>query len=246
MAVVAVEQETEVTEVVVAIIPGGPKTEETELSKSVSKMELEAESKVIETDEDYQAVGVFARSVKNMIAEVKAFFEPMKKDSHKAWKTICERENTMLKPLNNAENIIKTTMGEYTAKMERERLQAEEIARRIALEEADAQLEAAAEAEADGNSKAAEFALYEAQAAENLSKTVSIPGVAPPKAAGISQTKDWEITKVDSSKVPVEIAGIELRPVDTAAALRLIRMSKGKTQIPGIEYKEVYKTSIRR
>ncbi|MFR5989565.1 MAG: hypothetical protein ACLUGP_03860 [Faecalibacterium prausnitzii] len=41
------------------------------------------------------------------------------------------------------------------------------------------------------------------------------------------------------------MAGIELRPVDQAAVMRLIRASKGQIEIPGITYRQVAKMSFR-
>ena len=41
------------------------------------------------------------------------------------------------------------------------------------------------------------------------------------------------------------LAGIELRPVDQAAVMRLIRASKGQIEIPGITYRQVAKMSFR-
>ncbi|MCQ4951053.1 hypothetical protein, partial [Bittarella massiliensis (ex Durand et al. 2017)] len=67
-----------------------------------------------------------------------------------------------------------------------------------------------------------------------------------PRAKGVSSGKDWEIEAIDHEKVPVNFSGVEIRPVDEKAIMRLIRASKGKIQIPGIKYKETIKMSIRR
>jgi hypothetical protein len=70
--------------------------------------------------------------------------------------------------------------------------------------------------------------------------------IEPPKAQGVSQSKDWEIIGVDAETVPIEFMGVTLRPVDEKAVARLIRAIKGKARIPGIEYREVIKTTIRK
>ena len=54
----------------------------------------------------------------------------------------------------------------------------------------------------------------------------------------MSRTKTWKITGIDSSKVPVSFGGVEIRPVDEKLVLQLIKMSKGKIKIPGVEYEE--------
>ena len=67
-----------------------------------------------------------------------------------------------------------------------------------------------------------------------------------PKVKGVSSSKDWEITGIDAAKVPVEVAGTIIRPVDEKAIMRLIRASKGTIKIPGITYKVTMKMSARR
>ena len=59
-------------------------------------------------------------------------------------------------------------------------------------------------------------------------------------------TTDWELVEVNNREVPLSLNGIELRPVDTKAVMRLIRASKGKIVIPGITYKAVAKMSFRK
>ena len=66
-----------------------------------------------------------------------------------------------------------------------------------------------------------------------------------PKTKGISNSKDWKIEGIDREKVPVNFAGVEIRPVDEKAIMRLIRASKGSIQIPGIRYRETIKMSFR-
>lgn len=67
-----------------------------------------------------------------------------------------------------------------------------------------------------------------------------------PKVSGVSTSTDWEIESIDASKVPTEVAGVIIRPVDEAAVKRLIRMSKGAVQIPGVVYKKTTKISLGR
>lgn len=66
-----------------------------------------------------------------------------------------------------------------------------------------------------------------------------------PKAAGVSQSKTWEIVSIDSSKVPVSFEGVEIRPVDVKAVMRLIKESKGTIQIPGVQYRDSVSISVR-
>ena len=91
----------------------------------------------------------------------------------------------------------------------------------------------------------AEYAMAEAEMMEGVSIAGGVQHQMP-KVKGISQSKTWEIceSECDWSKVPVSLIGIELRPVDKAAVLRLIKMSKGQVEIPGIKFRETYTTSV--
>lgn len=42
------------------------------------------------------------------------------------------------------------------------------------------------------------------------------------------------------------VAGVEIRPVDRSAVMRLIRATKGQVHIPGVVYKEVAKVAFRK
>ena len=117
--------------------------------------------------------------------------------------------------------------------------------RRLAQAEIDRHLNEAAEAEANGDAVGAEYAMAEAEMMEGVSIAGGVQHQTP-KVKGISQSRTWEIceSECDWSKVPVSLIGIELRPVDKAAVLRLIKMSKGQVEIPGIKFRETYTTSV--
>ena len=73
-----------------------------------------------------------------------------------------------------------------------------------------------------------------------MAEGIVVGGVQPkaPKVKGVTQTKTWKITGIDHEKVPVNFAGMELRPVDEKLVLQLIKTSKGKIVIPGVTYEE--------
>ena len=116
--------------------------------------------------------------------------------------------------------------------------------RKLAEQEMNRNLEEAARAEAAGDTAGAEFAMAEAEVMEGVSISGSIQ-MQTPKAAGVSQSKTWEIVSIDSSKVPVSFEGVEIRPVDVKAVMRLIRESKGTVQIPGVQYRDSVSISVR-
>ena len=119
-----------------------------------------------------------------------------------------------------------------------------EAMRKLAEQEMNRKLEEAARAEAAGDTAGAEFAMVEAEVMEGVSISGSIQAQTP-KAAGVSQSKTWEIVSIDSSKVPVSFEGVEIRPVDVKAVMRLIKESKGTIQIPGVQYRDSVSISVR-
>lgn len=231
-------------ELVVAVMPNGTQ-EELALSHTVSKFELQAESIIIENDDEYNAAGQFGRNIKRAASEVITFFKPMKEAANKAHREVCEREKQMLVPLQRAEKVLKSSMGAYALRLENERKAAEAEAKRIAQEEADRKLAEAIKAESEGDAETARSAMFDAQMADTMSRSISVLAEIP-KAEGISQSKDWVIESITSYEVPVSFNGMELRPVDEKAVMRLIRASKGQMAIPGVKYSEIVKTSIRK
>ena len=237
----------EAPETVVAVLPkNGPASpREEELESEVSKIEAMAKAVSINSDQDYESAGQFGVMLKQKAAEVTEFFKPLKDSAYKTHRAICDREKEMLTPLRNAEKTLKKTMGDYALEKERKRREAEEAARRAAEEESRRKLEEAALLEKAGDTAGAEAAFQDAEISEDVSRMVFVPGGAP-KAKGVSASKDWEIVSINSKDVPLSVSGVEIRPVDKAAVMRLIRASKGSIQIPGIVYQEVAKMSFSR
>ena len=232
-------------ESIVAVMPELEPVDEQQLTQEVTDIEFRAESFVIQTPEDYEAAGEFGKLLKRKAAEVTGFFKPMKDSAYQAHKAVCDREKAMLTPLKNAEKIVKKTMGDYLMEQERIRREAEEAARRAAEEERERKLKEAMALEAAGDKEGAEAAVEEAVVMDEATG-YSVPAPVKSKVSGVSTSKDWEITNIDTAKVPVNFSGMELRPVDQAAVIRLIRASKGRIAIPGIAYREVAKMSFRR
>ena len=232
-------------ESIVAVMPELEPVDEQQLTQEVTDIEFRAESFVIQTPEDYDAAGEFGKLLKRKAAEVTGFFKPMKDSAYQAHKAVCDREKAMLTPLKNAEKIVKKTMGDYLMEQERIRREAEEAARRAAEEERERKLKEAMALEAAGDKEGAEAAVEEPVVMDEATG-YSVPAPVKSKVSGVSTSKDWEITNIDTAKVPVNFSGMELRPVDQAAVIRLIRASKGSIAIPGIAYREVAKMSFRR
>lgn len=225
-----------------ATVESKPPAEEA-LKQETSLLEIQAEGTLVTNDEEYQSAAEFGRAIKAKANEIAAFFKPMKDAAHKAHKEVCEREKKMLEPLAKAEKLVKQAMGAYVTEQERKRKEAEEAARRAAAAEAERKLADAISLEEQGREDEAAAAIEEAEVIDTVGSSLTI-SAAPPKVKGVTAKRDYEIVGVDGAKVPINFAGIELRPVDTAAVMRLICASKGSIQIPGITYRETTNMSF--
>lgn len=219
--------------------------EESKLGKEVSLIEQRAEAVIVASNADFEAAGEFLKQIKTAQKQVKGYWEPLRVSAKKSYDEVLDHRKEMLDPLEKAESIVKSKVNEYSREQERKRREQEEAMRRQAQEEIDRHLSEAAEAEANGDTIGAEYAMAEAEMMEGVSIGGRVKTQAP-KVKGISQSKTWELceSECDWSKVPVSLIGIELRPVDKSAVLRLIKMSKGQVEIPGIKFRETYTTSV--
>ena len=218
--------------------------QEADLDREVTSIEQAASSFVIANDIDYASAGDFTKNVKSVQKKVEEYWEPMRESTYKAYKAVTDHKKEMLDPLKNAEKIMKKKMGDYNMLQEKRRREQEEKLRRLAQEELDKKLAEAARAEAEGNVFDAEFAMAEAEVLDNLAQTATVTAK-PLKTKGVSTTKAWAIKNIDLSKLPVEFAGVLIRPADEKAIMQLIKATKGKIQIPGVEYEETVSISVR-
>jgi len=217
--------------------------QESSFIDEATSFERTANELVVNCQSSYDYAAAFGKDIKQTSANIVAYFETMKKNAHRAWKEICNRENELLEPLQNAERTLKQSMGAYIQKVEQERRQAEIEAQRIAKEEADRKLAEAVELEENGNSEEALSAFADAQMADTVSRNIHIPSQAP-KADGVSTTKGWRIIRV-TDEVPTTLNGMVLRPICERSIMQLIKASKGTIKITGVEYEEVTNIAIR-
>ena len=228
-------------EQVVAVI-GAKAARESEFAKLATQYSLQAEALTCGTEEEYKNVAEFGREIKRTLSAVVELFKPMKDSAYQAHKSVCDREKEMLAPLKQAEKTIKGLIAAYTEEVAKRQRQAEEAAHRAATEEAERLLEAAIYAEGQGDAAGADLVLEQAEYAAMFAPVIYGEQA---KASGISTAKDYEIVSVNEAVVPILVGGSVIRPVDEKAVLRLIRESKGSALIPGVEYREVQKISIR-
>lgn len=223
---------------------------EQNLGQEISVMYDEVKEVKVTNDAEYKKAGEFLKQIKAMSKRITDYWEPIRLSTKRAYDDVLEKKKEMLSPVDKAEKWLKGEMGRYT--IEQQRLEAErrrkeeELRRRLIQEELDRKLAEAAQAEAYGNTEEAETAMAEAEVIDQM--TLVQPAVTPvekPKADGVSVQKTWRIKSIDDSKVPISVAGVVIRPVDNSAILRLVKASKGKIEIPGVEIEEDSIVSVR-
>ncbi len=218
--------------------------EEKQMGKDVSIIEMQAENVSISNDAEFAYAGQLAQQVKQMQKKITDYWEPMRKSTYEAYTSVNQHKKEMLDPCQKAEKILKRKMSDYSMEQERKRREQEAELRRLAQAEVDRKLKEAAEAESKGDTLAAETAMAEAEVMDGVA-VAGVVQAAPPKVKGVSKTKAWRITGIDAEKVPVEIAGCVIRPVDEKAVLNLIKGTKGQIKIPGVTYEETVSISVR-
>ena len=190
---------------------------------------VKASELAILDNKGYELAGAMLVELKTYAKRVEEYWEQPKKSAHKAWKDICAKEKTMLDPLEKAEKTIKTKMGEYQRQQEaKERAIREELKRRQ-REEAERLLREAEEKEAAGDILGADLALAQA---ELMEQSAPVAAIQQPNAAGVSSRKVWKARITDESQVPVEVAGIVIRPVDLSALNNLQRRQRVRLKLP--------------
>lgn len=219
-------------------------TVEKKLDEEVSVIEQRAKAFVITNDKEYEEACETTKLVKQMQKKVVDYWEPLRVSAHKTYNDILAHKKEMLNPLESAEKILKNKISTYSLEQEKKREAEENAMRKLAEAEVDKKIAEAQEAEKNGDVQGYEYAMAEAEVMETVATSGRVT-TENKKIKGVSTKKAWKITGVDSSKVPVNFNGMELRPVDLKLVNQLIKASNGSIEIPGITYEETNSISIR-
>lgn len=219
-------------------------TAEERLGKEVTAVENRSMGMVIANQDDYVKAGEYVKTIKLMQKKVTEYWEPLRQSTKAAYDDVIAKKKQMLEPLMESEKTIKARMSDYVVAEDRRRKAREEEMRRAAAIEAEKKLAEAAACEAAGDTFGAEFAMTEAEVMEDVAANGTV-NTAPVKAKGVSTSKAWRIKSIDEDKVPIDVAGYVIRPVDEKAIMGLIKATKGKVKIPGIVYEEIVNISVR-
>lgn len=195
----------------------------------------------IRDNADYERGNDILKDIKGRIKQVKDYWKEPKAAAQKAHKELVAREAQMLKPLEEAEGVIKKAMLAYTQEIRRRQQEAEAEARRQQEEERRRLAAIAEEAEKNGDAGSAEFM-------REMAEAVDMPEVvtkAAPAAKGVSVRTTWKARVTDPKMVPAYFEGLEIRTINMATLNFLARESGGQVKIPGVEMYEESTMSVR-
>lgn len=217
-------------------------TIENEQKSSVVKIYEQAKILTINSPVDYEGAAEFTKQVKSLSKRIKDYWAPLKKSARASWQSLVDREKELLTPLDQAEAEVKKKMAAYQKKIQEEERAARLLAEKLKREEAERLLAEAEKAADEGREMESEILFAQAEIIETSQTAVQVQA---PKATGVSTRTLYRARIVDESKVPVEVAGVVIRPVDLAAVNKMAQASKGKIQIPGIEIYEEQSVAVR-
>lgn len=217
-------------------------TMEQQLEQSGKLAVQTAKALTVASQEDYEKGAAYLSGIKTRMKQVADYWKDKKQAAAAAHKALVNAEKQMLKPLEEAEAIIKKAMLDYQRAVEKAQREAEAEARRRQEEEAQRLLEQAVQAEEKGDAQAAAINMA---MAEMVSEMPAAPAVEKPTAQGTSIRKTWKARVVDEKLVPAYFNGMELRSINMATLNSLARTTKGTMQIPGVEFYEDAALSVR-
>lgn len=226
---------TEVTTEVSAVQPAESTDIEKALQTSGRLIVAKANAMTISTAQDYESAAQYLKEIKASAAKVKAYWSGPKESAKAAHQAVVDREKGMLKPLQDAEAIIKRLMGSYIQAVEQARRAEEEAARKRQQEESERLLQQALDASEAGDYQAAAVNMAMADMVEQMPAASSIQ---TPEVSGISRRKTWKARVTDPNAVPAYFNGMEIRKIDMATLNRIAAMTKGTATIPGVELYE--------
>ena len=214
---------------------------EQKLEQGGALMVKTAKGLTITTHEDYDRGTTILKDIKSRVKAVKEYWKGPKEAANAAHKELVAKEAQMLKPLTEAESVIKKAMLAYTNEVERKRCEAEEAARK-AREAEVKRLEAiAAKAEEQGDTDTAEVM-------RDMAEEVPIGEIAAevkPTAKGVSVRTTWKARVTDPKLVPAYYSGFQLREIDMKMLNALARQYEGGLDIPGVECYQDSAMSVR-
>jgi hypothetical protein len=197
----------------------------------VAPVVQEARALVVVTAEDYAGAANFLKVVKGAQKKVVDHFAAMKAATHAAWKAVTTKEAETLKPLTEAEGMVKNVMLKYQAQEEAKRREEQRKLQAAADEAARKERERLEKAAAKLKTPEKRESLLE-QAAAVVAPVIEVAREAP-KVSGQSIRKTWKARVTDIQQVPREWL-----IVNESALNAFAKSTKGAVKVPGVEFFE--------
>ena len=217
---------------------------EASLKRNGELIVAKAKAITITTNDDFQDAAELAKQVKQSQAQIKDYWAGPKESAHRAHADICTKERDMLRALEEAERVLKSSMTRYTLQIEEARRKAEAEMKKRQQEEQERFLTAACAAEAKGDDLGVVSNMAMAEVVQDMAATIN--PVERPTVDGVSTRKVWRAEVIDDSQVPVAIAGAVIRPIDIRAIEKIAEATKGTIQVPGVRLFQETVMSIRK
>lgn len=216
-------------------------TVEQELERGGAVMVKTARGLTITSHEDFEKGNEILKDIKARAKQIKEYWKGPKAAADAAHKELVAKEAQMLKPLKDAESIIKTAMLAYDAEVKRQRREAEEAARKAREAEVRRLESIAVMAEEQGDEETAEIMRDMAEEVPIGEITAAVA----PVSKGLSVRTTWKARVVDPKLVPAYFEGMELRTINQAALNNIAKWRNGEAQVPGVEFYQDSTMSVR-
>lgn len=215
-------------------------TEVVELQEQViTPVVDEATSLIVESPEQYSTAANYLKELKSAQSKVTNFFKETIEKAHAAHKALTTQRGDLLKPLQEAERILKNKLSVFTTAQEK--LRQEEADRLQAKADADAEKERQRLLKRSEKLKTPELKEQALEQAETVVAPIIEIESTVPKETGISYTTKWEgfvVNKEDALKAASTNSILAaLFEIDQGKLNKLAANFKGQISFPGIEFK---------
>jgi len=208
-------------------VPGQPvDMEQHAVTLATELAQLAAVLRVVDAGSAEKAAALLREIVGRRKAAAE-WFQPMKESTHRAWKSVCEREREVLAKFAGPESVTRGKLTAYQAEAERVRRAAVAAAAQAAREEAERQRIANAEAAMDeGDLDEAEAIL---DAPPPLVVVPTVQAEPAPELDGVSFSTVWQFEVVDEAALPRQYTTPDVKKIR-----RVVTALGEGTQIPGV------------
>jgi hypothetical protein len=212
--------------------------------KAVSEL---LEGLEIKTQEAYEKATEFLKKIKDSKSFIESAFEEDRKTTKAAYDAVLEQKRNFVKPMDEADKIVREKMSVYATRIERERREREKEARaKLLKEQEEAALRQAEEQVAMGRAKEADKII------EKASSTTILPMSWGREKKVVKTVTVWQLTVTDMVKFLeyILLSRNDLLPVvmvDNPALVKILKEEAGAPEgleIPGIKIDLISRPSL--